>query len=94
MDSFEGYKKAGVIKPIVGKKYYYVSEIFEEGHKVKLTEPKIGNFVKEVRSSRDYVKLIFIVDDKKVDVYYGFEAGTLYLKEYEDINNNNSCMIS
>ena len=93
MDSFEGYKKVGVIKPIVGKKYYYFLEILEEGQKVKLTKPKIGNFVKEVRSSRDYMKLIFKVDDKEVDVYYGFEAGTMYLKEYEDISYSNFCMV-
>lgn len=94
MDSFEGYKKIGVIEPIVGKKYYYFSEIFEEGQKVKLTDPKIGMFLREDRSSRDYMKVVFKIDDKEVDVYYGFESGNLYMKEYEDIEENNFCMIS
>ena len=51
-------------------------------------------FLREDRSSRDYMKVVFKIDDKEVDVYYGFEAGNLYMKEYEDIEENNFCMIS
>ena len=43
-----------------------------------------------------YEKLVFNVDGKLIDVWYGMEAGNLYLKEYieEDEKEGINCAIS
>tara|TARA_Y100000813_G_C24148448_1_gene345895 strand:- start:30 stop:320 length:291 start_codon:yes stop_codon:yes gene_type:complete len=96
MESIDGYQKIGFIKPIVGQKYYYFKEIHREGEKVELTTPIIGEYVRDDRLYRDYEKLVFKVDGKDVDVWYGMEAGTLYLKEYieDDEKEGINCAIS
>ena len=96
MESVDGYEKVGLIKPVEGKKYYYFKEIYREGEKVELTVPVLGEYVRDDRLARDYEKLVFNVDGKLIDVWYGMEAGNLYLKEYieEDENNGIKCTIS
>lgn len=96
MESVDGYQKVDFIKPVEGKKYYYFKEIHREGEKVELTVPVLGVYVRDDRLARDYEKLVFNVDGKLIDVWYGMEAGNLYLKEYieEDENNGIKCTIS
>ena len=96
MESVDGYEKIGLIKPVEGKKYYYFKEIHREGEKVELTTPILGEYVRDDRLARDYEKLVFRVDGNNVDVWYGMEAGTLYLKEYIEKNEKEgiNCTIS
>ena len=96
MESVDGYQKIGFIKLITGQKYYYFKEIHREGEKVELTTPIIGEYVRDDRLCRDYEKVVFKVDGKDIDVWYGMEAGTLYLKEYkeDDEKEGINCAIS
>ena len=100
MMTIEGYIDIRKFQPKKGTKYYYFTEIIREGYKADISNPLVGEFIEDIRSTRDYHKVSFLVEDKITDVWYGFEAGNLYLKEAEinnienNISNFSMCQIS
>lgn len=66
------------LNPIKGKKYIF--KIMENiGNPI---EDRIGIFIDNMCSSRDYYFVkINDINGNIIDIYYGFEAGKLYLKE-------------